>query len=138
LSSDSSHPGVLREANVAKARVLVVDDEPNVLEIVARVLDRAGYETTTAPGPLQALEIITIRGGFDLVVSDVVMPEMCGSELAEQVRLLAPSSAVMLMSGCVPVERLPRGIPFLGKPFLPSDLLRAVDKVLQASSLRQL
>jgi len=86
---------------MAKARILVVDDEPNVLQVVASVLERAGYETTTALGPLRALEIITIRGAFDLVVSDVVMPEMCGPELAQQVRLLSPSSAVMLMSGCL-------------------------------------
>jgi two-component system cell cycle sensor histidine kinase/response regulator CckA len=86
---------------MAKARILVVDDEPNVLQVVASVLERAGYETTTALGPLRALEIITIRGAFDLVVSDVVMPEMCGPELAQQVQLLSPASAVMLMSGCL-------------------------------------
>jgi DNA-binding NtrC family response regulator len=116
---------------------LVVDDEASVLQVVASILDRAGYETTTALGPLQALEIVTIGGGFDLVVSDVVMPLMCGPELAQQIRLLSPSSAVMLMSGCVPAAgQLPHGVSFLGKPFSAPDLLRAVDRVLQESSLR--
>jgi DNA-binding NtrC family response regulator len=123
---------------MAKARILVVDDEPNVLQVVASVLERAGYETTTALGPLRALEIITIRGAFDLVVSDVVMPEMCGPELAQQVRLLSPSSAVMLMSGCLTYAgQLLQGVPFLGKPFSPSDLLRSVDRVLRKSSVTQ-
>jgi CheY-like chemotaxis protein len=123
---------------MAKARILVVDDEPNVLQVVASVLERAGYETTTALGPLRALEIITIRGAFDLVVSDVVMPEMCGPELAQQVRLLSPSSAVMLMSGCLAYAgQLPQGVPFLGKPFSRSDLLRSVDRVLRKSSVTQ-
>jgi CheY-like chemotaxis protein len=123
---------------MAKARILVVDDEPKVLQVVASVLERAGYQTTTALGPLQALEIITIRGAFDLVVSDVVMPEMCGPELAQQIRLLSPSSAVMLMSGCLTsAGQLPQGVHFLGKPFSPSDLLRSVDRVLRNSSVTQ-
>jgi DNA-binding NtrC family response regulator len=122
---------------VAKARVLVVDDDPTVLQVVAAILERAEYEITTALGPLQALEIIRIRGGFDLVVSDVVMPHMCGSELAQQIRLLSPLSAVMLMSGCVPAGgQFPQGVFFLGKPFSASDLLRAVDTALQGPSTR--
>jgi CheY-like chemotaxis protein len=119
---------------VAKAKVLVVDDEPDVLAVMSGVLERAGYETTTAPGPRQALEILTAGGEFDLVVTDVVMPDMCGPELAEQVRRLTPSSAVLLMSGCIPAgDRIPRGVPFLGKPFLPSEVLRSVAKALRRS-----
>jgi DNA-binding NtrC family response regulator len=119
---------------VAKARILVVDDEPDVLRVVVSILARAGYETTIAPGPLQALEIISIRGGFDLVVSDIVMPQMCGPELAQQIRLLSPSSAVLLMSGCVPfLGQIPGDVPFLGKPFAASDLLRAVGRALRES-----
>jgi diguanylate cyclase len=117
---------------MGKARILVVDDEPAVLSVVAGVLERAGYDTTTATGPHQALEIVTIRGGFDLLVADVTMPVMCGPELAEQIRALTPLCAVMFMSGCVPAaNRLPHGAAFLGKPFLASDLLRAVEGVLQ-------
>ena len=114
-----------------------MDDEPHVLQVVAGILGRAGYDTTTALGSLKALEIIATGAGFDLVVSDVVMPQMCGPELAQQIRLLSPSSAVMLMSGCVPAAgQLPHGVSFLGKPFSAPDLLRAVDRVLQESSLR--
>lgn len=115
-----------------------MDDEPGVCQIVATVLNRAGYEAVTAPGPQKALDIVSGGCPFDLVVSDVVMPEMCGPELARQIRRMCPSSAIMLMSGCVPVGRLPRGVPFLGKPFSASDLLGAVDKVLRESSARNL
>jgi two-component system cell cycle sensor histidine kinase/response regulator CckA len=111
---------------------LVVDDDPFVLQIVATVLQRAGYETVTAPGPLQAIEIVAAGGGFDLVVSDVIMPVMCGPELAGQIRLLSPSSKIMLMTGCASQGQLTKGFPFLGKPFSPSGLLGAVERALQA------
>jgi CheY-like chemotaxis protein len=126
--------GVFERDKVAKAKILVVDDELQILQVVASILDRAGYETTTVPEPRRALEIIVATGGFDLVLSDVVMPEMRGPELAERIRRLSPSSPVMLMSGCVAASQLPRGIPFLGKPFSSSDLTRAVSKVLKKSS----
>jgi len=119
---------------VAGARVLVVDDDPFVLGIVAMVLQRAGYETVAAPGPLQALETIKARGSFDLVVSDIVMPVMCGTELASQIRLLSPSSKIMLMTGCASEGQIPKDLPFVGKPFSPSDLLGAVERVLQSSA----
>ena len=116
---------------MAKARVLVVDDEPEVLRFVVGVLERAEYEVAPAPGPKQALEIIAAGRPFDLVVSDVVMPEMCGPELASEIQLRSPSSAIMFISGCVPVGHLPKGFPYLGKPFSARDLLGAVDRVLQ-------
>jgi CheY-like chemotaxis protein len=125
--------GVSKGAKVAKAKILVVDDEPQVLQVVASMLDREGYETTTAPEPRQALEIIA-QGGFDLILTDVVMPGMRGTELAKRIRRLSPSSSVMLMSGSIPAGQLPRGIPFLGKPFSYSDLTRAVDRALRKAS----
>ena len=104
---------------------------------MTHTLNRAGYETTTATGPLQALEIVTMRGGFDLVVTDVIMPEMCGPELAQQIRRLTPLCAIMLISGCVPAAmRCPEGAAFLGKPFSAPDLLRAVESLLHQSSIR--
>jgi CheY-like chemotaxis protein len=120
---------------VAKAKILVVDDEPRLLQVVAGILDRAGYETTTVLEPQRALEIMA-AGRFDLVLTDVVMPGMRGPELAERIRRLSPSSSIMLMSGSIPAGELPRGIPFLGKPFSTSDLTRAVDKALRKSRQR--
>jgi len=119
---------------LAKARILVVDDEPEVLRFVAGVLERAEYEVAPAGGPKQALAIIADAGPFDLVVTDVVMPEMCGPELAGEIRARSPSSAIIFITGCVPVGRLPKGVPYLGKPFSPRDLLSAVDRVLSTST----
>ena len=117
---------------LARAKILVVDDEPEVLRFVAGVLERAEYEVAPAPGAKQALEILATGGPFDLVVSDVVMPEMCGPELAREIQVRWPSSSIMFISGCVPVGQIPRGFPYLGKPFSPRDLLGAVDRALAA------
>ena len=119
---------------MAKLRILVVDDEPEVLRFVAGVLERAEYEVAPADGARQALAIIADADPFDLVVSDVVMPEMCGPELVKEIRARSPSSAIMFISGCVPVGQLPRGFPYLGKPFSPRDLLSAVGRVLSSSA----
>ncbi len=116
---------------MAKAKILVVDDEPHVLRVVASMLDRAGYEATAEPDPLRALEIVAKTEKFDVVLSDVVMPGMRGPELAERIRLVSPWSQIILMSSYVPANELPRGIPFLGKPFSLDDLTRAVAKALK-------
>ena len=107
-----------------------MDDEPVVLQLVSGVLARAGYEVLAAQGPPQALEIVKAPTPLDLVVTDVVMPEMCGPRL----KVLAPSTAVMFISGCVPAGDLPKGVPFLGKPFSIQDLLAAVERALRQSA----
>lgn len=119
---------------MVRAKILVVDDEPAVLRFVAGVLERAEYEVASAAGPRQALAMIAEAEPFDLVVSDVVMPEMCGPELATEIQVRSPSSAIMFISGCVPVGQLPKGFPYLGKPFSPRDLLTAVGRVLSGSA----
>jgi CheY-like chemotaxis protein len=119
---------------LATARILVVDDEPVVLQLVSGVLARAGYEVLAAQGPPQALEIVKAPTPLDLVVTDVVMPEMCGPRLANEIKVLAPSTAVMFISGCVPAGDLPKGVPFLGKPFSIQDLLAAVERALRQSA----
>jgi two-component system, cell cycle sensor histidine kinase and response regulator CckA len=121
---------------VAAARILVVDDEPIVLQLVSKVLETAGYRVLAAPGPQQALEIVKTQAQLDLVMTDVVMPEMCGPRLVSEIKALAPRTPVMLISGCVPNGDLPKGVPFVGKPFSPRGLLAAVEKVLQSAGSR--
>ncbi len=117
--------------------VLVVEDEPGVRQIAARVLQRQGYRVLEAANGFEALRLLqTMPYPVDLVISDVVMPEMGGRELVERVRKTAPGVRVMLMSGytddMVLKQRLvDRSVPFLQKPFTVTEFAHAVETVLR-------
>jgi two-component system cell cycle sensor histidine kinase/response regulator CckA len=115
---------------MATARVLVVDDEPLVLSVVSKALATRGYEIHAASSPGQALEAVERLPCFDLVVSDVIMPEMCGPELVRRIERICPEVGVVLMSGNLRAEGIPERAVFLGKPFLLTDLYATVDKAL--------
>jgi CheY-like chemotaxis protein len=112
-------------------RVLVVDDEPLILDTIARALGNQGHEVHTADNPFTALELFkSTKPCFDLLISDVRMPVMCGPELAQRVTNLCPRCAILLMSGHAAPKDIPMGTVFLGKPFLIADLYRAAEEAL--------
>ena len=111
-------------------RILVVDDEPAALRLVTRALSHRGYEVHAASSPAQALQVARIAPCFDLLLSDVIMPEMCGPELALKIAEFCPAAAVILMSGHIACEKLPPRAAFIGKPFLLADLYAVVERTL--------
>jgi two-component system cell cycle sensor histidine kinase/response regulator CckA len=80
-------------------RVLIVDDEEPVRRFVQRVLSEAGHQTVMAVDGKDALEIAGKRGPFDLLVTDVNMPNMMGDELARRLRQAQPSLKVLYLTG---------------------------------------
>jgi two-component system cell cycle sensor histidine kinase/response regulator CckA len=115
-------------------RVLVVDDEPAILRLVARALSQQGYEVHAAPHPVQALALAKAAiPCFDLVVSDVIMPEMCGPELVRNIKRICPATAILLMSAHIASEALPAYAAFIGKPFQMADLCSMVKRALPDS-----
>ncbi|HEX3765565.1 MAG TPA: ATP-binding protein, partial [Kofleriaceae bacterium] len=115
-----------------RARVMVVDDEPQVAQVVGRLL-RRDYEVTIKECGQEALEHITRGARFDAIVCDVMMPNMTGIELVEELRRIAPDQArrLMFLSGGVFTadarERLERiGAPQLEKPVTAKQLREAV------------
>jgi CheY-like chemotaxis protein len=86
-------------ASTKPLRVLVVDDEETVCRFVDRVLRDAGYETATASGGTEAVEVMARRGPFDLLLTDVMMPEMTGDELARRLRMSEPHLKVLYLTG---------------------------------------
>lgn len=115
------------------ARILVVDDEPAILNLISRALAARGHDVLRATGPLQALELGTHAPPVDLVVSDVNMPVMQGTELVRRITDVYPGTKVILMSGYVPSSNLPPDVPFIRKPFPIGKLVGKVEEVLALS-----
>jgi two-component system cell cycle sensor histidine kinase/response regulator CckA len=110
-------------------RVLIVDDDPAILALTSRVLTKCGYEAVLASGGRQALEIIADGTVIDVVLSDVVMPDIQGPALIEAMRKVAPRMACVLMSAYSPSSlQLPRGVMFLHKPFQSRQLTAAIEE----------
>jgi two-component system cell cycle sensor histidine kinase/response regulator CckA len=124
-------PAVTVEA-APTATVLLVEDEEIVRAVVREVLETAGYTVVAAHNGRLALEVCAERGGgVDLVLSDVVMPEVGGIELAELLRESYPDLSVVLMSGYPERDGdVAGGIRWLQKPFSHSELLHEVAAAL--------
>jgi DNA-binding NtrC family response regulator len=106
-----------------------------MLNSVSRMLKREGYEVLSVERPRYALEIVATTSPVDLVVSDIVMPEMQGTQLVREVARLSPHTASVLMTGgVVNSAGLPIGVPVLKKPFTRQDLLSAVQEALERSA----
>lgn len=119
------------------ARILVVDDKPNVCELVATVLGR--YDVVTASNGTEALERIAATT-FDVVVTDVCMPGANGHEVLLAARARCPGTQVVLMTGFATVANAVAAMKlgaceYLEKPFHPDDLLLAVAQALRPSAL---
>ena len=114
--------------------ILVVEDEQAVLDFAAVTLRSQGYDVLTASGPLDALKIFDRAGEkIDLVLSDILMPDISGPEMAKKMRLKHPDVKLLFMSG-YPEEKLNtlefpgEQIRFITKPFSPADLALLVQK----------
>jgi two-component system cell cycle sensor histidine kinase/response regulator CckA len=118
-------------------RILLVEDEDTVRLVAERALARAGYTITTAADGEEGLEHVTKGGAFDLVVSDVVMPNMDGPAMAREIRKLAPNLPILFMSGYAE-DHLRREIDvenmhFIPKPFSVQEISEKVGAVLGAA-----
>lgn len=113
-------------------RVFVVDDEQLIATTVATILKQDGFEATPFTNPVEALDRARSQPP-NLLISDVVMPQMSGVDLAIQVRQLQPECKILLFSGQASTADLlqkarQRGHDFqlLPKPIHPTDLLRSI------------
>lgn len=121
-----------------KPRVLVIDDEEVVRAAAARVL--AGYDVSTAATGKEGLKLLR-RKPFDLVLTDLKMPEMDGVEVLKRVKEISPEAEVVIITGYgtvkTAVEALQHGAyDYIEKPFTPEGLLNVVDKCLESRRLR--
>ena len=143
-TEEGSHPVMERTATVAAPRgnetILLVEDDTALRTLAERILRGYGYTVLVANNGQHALALAGEYGGsIDLVTTDVVMPEMSGAALVEQLRAMSPRIQVLFMSGYTDDEVVRRGIDdrraaFLQKPFTPDQLALKVREVLNDSS----
>jgi PAS domain S-box-containing protein len=114
--------------------ILLVEDEQSLRALVTRILQQHGYTVTATSQPDEARDMVRDHSArIDLLVTDVVMPEVTGTQLAGQLRAIRPDLRVLYTSGYVPnASDLPAGAAFLAKPFSGEQLLAAVAGTLHS------
>jgi two-component system cell cycle sensor histidine kinase/response regulator CckA len=113
--------------------ILVVDDDEDVRAVARHALLAQGYTVLDTGDPQQAIRMAKEQG-MDLLLSDVVMPLMKGTELADRIQAASPSTKVVLMSGYLTSEMALSRRPFLAKPFSIDALVRRVRETLDRPS----
>ena len=124
------------------SRILVIDDERVIGELMREILERAGHETTGAEDPAAALELVEDET-VELVVSDIVMPGLTGLQLLDEVRTRRPSLPVILVTGAGTYENLSEAVArgadgLVIKPFSHADLQNAVAGALERARRTEL
>src|SRR5438067_6461694 len=124
-----------------KARLLIVDDEANTLASLARAFRMAGHEAVVCDSAKKALEIATTEP-FDVIFSDVVMPQNDGLWLLEQLKAQQVAAPVVMMSGQAHIEMAVRAtrlgaLDFLEKPLSSDKLLLTIENALKLTRLEQ-
>lgn len=134
MSSNQSDP-------IQKSRpstVLLVDDDPIVLQLESLIFRQAEFKVLEAQGPSEALQLAAANTPIDLLVTDFAMPGMNGLELTQQIRKLHPNIPVLVVSGsieaCCRPDDYPERFALLPKPFNCEDLLKQAAGLLNPAS----
>lgn len=118
--------------------ILLVDDDRLVLDSTAALLTDLGHQVTSAGAALDALHLLRKENGFDLVITDQVMPAMTGSELLAVVRSTRPTLATIIATGFAEMEPnapIPSSAVRLSKPFGQRELAEAIDVALDLAQV---
>ena len=123
--------------SVRSGRVLLVEDDDMVRKMTAAILEKIGYSVIQSETPMEALTFCEKEtASIDLLITDVVMPQMSGTELTDKIRKIKPGLKVLFMSGytenvIVRQGVLKEGIHFVQKPFSMNDFARKVREAME-------
>ncbi|MCX5899544.1 MAG: response regulator [Proteobacteria bacterium] len=126
-----------------KITILVVDDEPVARDTIAELLVDVGYKVLTAPGGRNALEILEQQTGIDLIVSDLMMPQIDGIALTKEIRGMGLNIPIIVITGFatieLAVETMKAGAAdFITRPFNNEQIKITIKKVLETKRLQKL
>jgi two-component system, cell cycle response regulator CpdR len=118
------------------AKILLAEDDDDMRRFLVRALERAGHEVTSFAEGASAFEEVK-QASFDLLLTDIVMPEMDGIELARRAAELDPTLKIMFITGFAavalnPDSRAPKDAKVLSKPFHLKDLVSEVERMVAA------
>ena len=125
----------------AQERILIVDDEDQMRELLAKVLEKNGYQVTTAPDGGSALGLLE-KESMDLVVTDVRMPGMDGMEALKAIKELNPDTGVIIMTAFGSIDQAVQAVKegahdYISKPFKIDEMLLTIRKALEERRLRR-
>lgn len=131
---ETPRPELRNGANASKQvvnriaqRCLVVEDEGSIRNLMQRTLQRAGYSVLAAESSEAALELLADHNEIDVLITDLMLPDMNGVELIAKANEIAPNLRTLLISGYSASDiELPAEFAFLEKPFTPAELLAAI------------
>jgi len=122
-------------------KMLVVDDEPVVLESCRRIFSEQGFDVRTTSSPREAIGLVT-GSRYDVILCDWKMPEMDGVDVVEVLDKRTPDSAIVMITGYPSVEKatevMKRGaMDFVAKPFTPEEIVETVNRALARKSQQE-
>ncbi|MEW5746528.1 MAG: response regulator [Nitrospirota bacterium] len=123
-------------------KLLIVDDEPDMLKLLSLIIrEKTPYEVTTTNNPLEALQLVK-RDDYDLIITDLKMPGLDGSELLDALKAEGKDIPVIIITAYATLESametMGKGcFDFITKPFRKEQILLTIDKALKWSKLQK-
>jgi two-component system cell cycle response regulator CpdR len=126
-----------KPSRVPARRILLAEDDESMRGFIERALIKAGYEVTSFANGREAFERLKAGEPFTLLLTDIVMPQMDGIELARRASEIDPDLKIMFITGFAAVtlntsHEAVKGAQVLSKPFHLKDLVREIDRLLGA------
>ncbi len=124
------------------AKILAVDDEPDMLKLLSMIIkEKSPHMITTTNNPLEALEIVK-QGSIDLVIADLKMPGLDGSELLDAVKKVDKDIPVVIMTAFATEEAAAEtlqkgGFDFIIKPFRKEQILTTIERAIVWSKMQR-
>ena len=122
-------------------RILLAEDDDSMRAYLARALERTGYEVVAVANGADAVPLIS-SDQFDLLLTDIVMPEMDGIELAQHAATVAPGMRIMFITGFAAVTlKAGKAVPqakVLSKPFHLRDLVLEINRIFGSATMSEL
>lgn len=141
LDDDDTHPDASESFTSLSGIVLVVDDEPEIVALLSRILSKAGFKVLKTTSAREALEVATKHTEpIDLLLTDLLMPGMRGDQLAKEFLKVRPEARVIFVTACRLQDMEDCGLldgetPILRKPFKAPQLLDTIATVLSAPTM---